>query len=135
MSKERNGSTSNQEPEEPSRREGLSEGIRQGIGMLAALKDAIEESLSEARERGDLTPERAKEVIRTTLDKAQAKAGEAKDALDLVKQKEFEALKTVVEDLKERLIRLERSARIDTDNAPTSPDETSVPTEDIKEAE
>lgn len=135
MSKEGNGSTSDQASEEPNHRESLKGGIRQGIEILTALKNAIEESLKESRERGDLTPERAKEIIRATLDRAQARAGEAKDAFDLVKQKEFEALRTVVEDLKVRLIRVERLAGIDTDDASTSPDETSAPTDDTKEAE
>ena len=135
MSKEGNGSTSDQASEEPNHRESLKGGIRQGIEMLTALKNAIEESLNESRERGDLKPERAKEIIRATLDRAQARAGEAKDAFDLVKQKEFEALRTVVEDLKVRLIRVERLAGIDTDDASTSPDETSAPTDDTKEAE
>ena len=135
VSEEKNGSDNDREPAEPSRRESLKGGIRQGIGMLTALKDAIEESLNEARERGDLTPERAREVIRTTLDKAQAKAGEAKDALDFVKQKEFDALKTVVDNVKVRLGRVERSAGIDTDDASASPEDAGAPTEDPKEAE
>ena len=135
LSKEGNGSTSDQASEEPNRRESLKGGIRQGIEMLTALKNAIEESLNEARERGDLTPERAREIIRATLDRAQARAGEAKDAFDLVNQKEFEALRTVVEDLKVRLICVERLVGIDTDDASTSPDETSALTDDTKEAE
>lgn len=77
--------------------------------MLSAMKDAIEETLNEAKERGDLTPERAKEVMRSTLEKAQAKAGEAREAFDFVKQKEFDGLKGVVDGLKERVKSVERS--------------------------
>lgn len=133
MSEEKSGSEDDQEPVEKSRRESLKGGIRQGIGMLNALKDAIEETLNEARERGDLTPERAKEAIRNTLDKAQAKAGEAKDAFDFVKQKEFDALRSVVENVKVRLSHVERSAGIDTDAASASADDAGASADDPME--
>ena len=81
--------------------------------MLSAMKDAIEETLKEAKERGDLSPERAKEVMRSTLEKAQEKAGEARDALDFVKQKEFDALKKVVEGIEVRVAEIEREVGTD----------------------
>ena len=108
MAEEENGANGEAEPKEEGRREGIKGGIRQGLSMLAAMKDAIEETLKEAKERGDLTPERAKEVMRSTLEKAQEKAGEARDALDFVKQKEFDALKVVVERLDIRTTDIER---------------------------
>jgi polyhydroxyalkanoate synthesis regulator phasin len=86
---------------------GIKGGIRQGLGMLSAMKDAIEETLRDAKERGDLSPERAKEVMRSTLEKAQEKAGEAREALDFVKQKEFDVLKKVVEKLEGRISDIE----------------------------
>ena len=49
----------------------VSDGIRQGIGVLSAFKDALEETINEARERGDLSTERAKEVMKSALHKAQ----------------------------------------------------------------
>jgi len=108
MAEEENGANGEAEPREEGRREGIKGGIRQGLSMLAAMKDAIEEALKEPKERGDLTPERAKEVMRSTLEKAQEKAGEARDALDFVKQKEFDALKVVVERLDIRTTDIER---------------------------
>ena len=108
MSEEESGPNREAEPKEEARRNGIKGGIRQGLGMLVAMKDAIEETLKEAKERGDLTPERAKEVMRSTLEKAQEKAGEARDALDFVKQKEFDALKEVVERLGIRVTDIER---------------------------
>ena len=113
MSEEENGANGETEPKEEGRSEGIRGGIRQGLGMLAAMKDAIEETLKEAKERGDLTPERAKEVMRSTLQKAQEKAGEARDALDFVKQKEFDALKVLVERLDLRVTDIER--KVDTE--------------------
>lgn len=106
---ENDGSGTEQESREKTRTESIKGGIRQGMSMLSAMKDAIEETLNEAKERGDLTPERAKEVMRSTLEKAQAKAGEAREAFDFVKQKEFDGLKGVVDGLKERVKSVERS--------------------------
>ena len=108
MAEEENGANGEAEPKEEGRREGIKGGIRQGLGMLAAMKDAIEETLKEVKERGHLTPERAKEVMCSTLEKAQEKAGEARDALDFVKQKEFDELKEVVERLGIRVTDIER---------------------------
>ena len=108
MSDEENGANGDAEPKEQARRGSIKDGIRQGLGMLTAMKDAIEATINEAKERGDLTPERAKEVMRSTLEKAQEKAGEAREALDFVKQKEFDVLNAVVDRLKTRVADIER---------------------------
>ena len=60
--------------EKKSTKDKVSDGIKQGIGVLSAFKDALEETITEARERGDLSPERAKEVMRSALHKAQEAA-------------------------------------------------------------
>ena len=120
---ENNGSGTEQEPQEKSRTDSIKGGIRQGMSMLSAMKDAIEETLSEARERGDLTPERAKEVMRSTLEKAQARAGEAREAFDFVKQKDFDGLKGVVDELKERVKGVERSLGLEVEEASEGPAE------------
>ena len=111
------------EPKEEGRAEGIKGGIRQGLGMLTAMKDAIEETLNEARERGDLSPERAKQVMRSTLEKAQTKADEAREAFDFVKQKEFDGLKGVVEGLKDRVKSVERSLGLEAEEPGETPDE------------
>ena len=120
---ENNGSGTEQESQEKSRTDSIKGGIRQGMSMLSAMKDAIEETLSEARERGDLTPERAKEVMRSTLEKAQARAGEAREAFDFVKQKDFDGLKGVVDGLKERVKGVERSLGLEVEEASEVPAE------------
>lgn len=117
------GSGTEQDSEEQSRTDGIKGSIRQGLGMLNAMKDAIEETLNEAKERGDLSPERAKEVMRTTLEKAQARAGEAREAFDFVKQKEFDSLRGVVDGLKERVKSVERSVGLEAEAAPEEPAE------------
>jgi polyhydroxyalkanoate synthesis regulator phasin len=106
---ENDGSGTQQDSEEKSRTDSIKGGIKQGIGKLNAMKDAIEETLNEAKERGDLSPERAKELMRSTLERAQAKAGEAREALDFVKQKDFDGLRSVVDGLKDRVKSVERS--------------------------
>ncbi len=90
-----------------SAREKVSHGIKQGIGVLSAFKDALEETINEARERGDLSPEHAKGVMKDALHKAQEAAEGARDRLDLVSQKEFDGLGQVVEDIKTRVAALE----------------------------
>ena len=85
----------------------LSEGIKQGIGILSAFKDALEETIQEARERGDLSADRAKEVMKSALGKAQDAAGSARERLDFVTQSEFAGLESVVTEIRDRVSELE----------------------------
>lgn len=89
-------------------REKVSDGIRQGIGVLSAFKDALEETIQEARDRGDLSTDRAKEVMKSALQKAQSAAGNARERFDFVTQSELEDLESQVADLRTRVERLER---------------------------
>lgn len=88
-------------------RQRMEEGIRSGLGILSAFKDALEESIREARERGDLSKDRAKELMREALDKAQSAASGARERLDFVNQSELEALEGAVQSLTERVAALE----------------------------
>ncbi len=117
MFEEENGANKEEEPKGEERGDGIKGGIRQGLSMLSAMKDAIEETLKEARERGDLSPDRAKEVMRSTLEKAQEKAGGARDALGFVKQKEFDTLKEVVDRIELRVAEIERGTGTDTEES------------------
>ncbi|HET9949876.1 MAG TPA: hypothetical protein VFQ22_13225 [Longimicrobiales bacterium] len=90
-----------------SRRQRMGEGIRQGIGVLSAFKDALEETIQEARERGDLSAERAKELMKGALGKAQAAASEARERFDFVNQGELEELEQALEALQGRVAALE----------------------------
>lgn len=110
------------EQESQSTRDRMSEGIRQGLGVLSAFKEAIEETIAEARERGDLSQDRAKEVMRSALDRAQNAAEEARERLDFVSQREFDRLVEKVDELKVRLENLERR----TDQQPSA-EETEEP--------
>ena len=98
-----------QEEDEKGHRQRMGEGIRSGIGVLAAFKDALEETIQEARDRGDLSSDRAKEVVKEALNRAQTAASGARERLDLVNHTELEALAGAVEALRERVSALERS--------------------------
>lgn len=92
-------------------RETMREGIRSGLGILVALKEAIEETIDDMRARGDLSPDRAKEVVRDTMRRAQERTeafvGDARERLDFVQRKEFDRLREEVLALRTRLERLE----------------------------
>ncbi len=90
------------------RQERVSDGIRQGMSVLNAMKDAIEETIKEAKERGDLSQDRAKEVMKSGLAKAQKRMESAREAFEFVSQNDFEELRTKVDELKARLLNVER---------------------------
>ena len=89
------------------RRPGVGEGIRTGIGILSALKEAIEETLQEAIDRGDLSQERAKATMKEAVQRVQVSLDEARERLDVVPRREFDELRSEVDGLKRRLDRLE----------------------------
>ncbi|HUE76410.1 MAG TPA: hypothetical protein VMM83_00585 [Longimicrobiales bacterium] len=83
------------------------DGIRAGLGILGALKDAVEETVQDMLDRGELSPDRAREAVRTTMDRAQAAFDDARTRLDFVPRREFEALQAEVAALRLRLDGLE----------------------------
>jgi len=87
---------------------GIGEGIRSGIGILTAFKDALEESIQEAMARGDLSPERARQTMNETFERVQHGFDEARERLDFVPRKEFDALHSQIVDLRARIDELER---------------------------
>jgi len=90
-------------------RERVSDGIRQGIGVLSAFKEALEETIQEAKDRGDLSADRAKQVMKDALERAQSAAEDARERLDFVRQSEFDALRAEVAALRARVDALEAS--------------------------
>jgi polyhydroxyalkanoate synthesis regulator phasin len=83
------------------KRGSLGEGVRTGIGILTAFKEALEETLKDASERGDFSPERAKHMMNDAVHRAQESLEEARERLDFVPRKEFDALRREVAELKE----------------------------------
>lgn len=92
-----------------SRRARMGDGIRQGIGVLSAFKEALEETIQEARDRGDLSAERAKEVMKEALDRAQSAAEDAKEKLDFAHQSELDAMRASFDTLQIRVSALEQA--------------------------
>jgi polyhydroxyalkanoate synthesis regulator phasin len=88
-------------------RQKMGDGIKQGLGVLSAFKEALEETIQEARERGDLSTDRAKEAMKGALQKAQAAASGARERLDFVSQSEFEATEATLASLRSRVAALE----------------------------
>jgi polyhydroxyalkanoate synthesis regulator phasin len=87
--------------------DGIKEGLRTGIGILAAFKDAIEETIDDLLKQGDVSPDRAGEAVRSAMAKAQETLDEARDRFDWVSRKEFEALRAEVDTLRRKVADLE----------------------------
>jgi polyhydroxyalkanoate synthesis regulator phasin len=115
----------------------IGEGLRSGIGVLTAFKEAIEESIQEAGSRGDLSPDRAKQFLGDALHRAQETVGDVRDRLDFVPRREFEAVLREVEELQRRVDALEGKTRAGDDftmlwlpsSQPASPPAPEGPTE------
>jgi len=93
--------------EEQRGRPSIGEGLRAGIGILTAFKEAIEETIDEAAARNDLRPERAKEALTGALTRAQGAFDDVRERLDVVPRREFDVLRVELEELRRRVERLE----------------------------
>ncbi len=87
------------------------EGIRAGIGILSAVKDAIEETVEDMMDRGELSQDRAREAVRTTMERAQAAFDDARTRLEFVPRREFDELAEDVAELRRRVVRLEAESQ------------------------
>src|SRR5690606_5518443 len=86
--------------------ENLREGVRTVAGILGALKDAVEESFDELRARGDLSPERAREAARATMQRAQEELVQHGERLAIASRNQLHALRVVFDVLRVRLVAL-----------------------------
>lgn len=86
-----------------STRERMSDGFNRGLGVLSAFKEALEQTISEARERGDFSVDRARDAMRSAVDRAREATSDARDRFDFVSAAEFEELEARVRALEERL--------------------------------
>lgn len=85
----------------------LGDGIRQGLGVLSAFKDALEETIQEARDRGELSTDRARDLMQQALHRAREAAGDARERLDFAPQQDLDALRMEVGELRARVQQLE----------------------------
>ena len=92
---------------------GFREGIDKGLGVLSAFKEAIDESINEARERGDLSQDRAKEIMREALDRAQEAADGARERFDFVTKKHIDSVRGEMDALGARVRRIEAHLGLD----------------------
>jgi polyhydroxyalkanoate synthesis regulator phasin len=88
-------------------KEGIKEGVRAVTGMLAALKDAIDETINDIKVRNDLDPNRAKQAAKDTMSRAQEAFDDMKERVDFVPRKEYDALRAEVEALRVRVAAIE----------------------------
>lgn len=70
---------------------------------LHAFRESLEETIAEARDRGDLSAEKAKEIMRTAADRAREATAEAREKFDFVTQAEFDELSARVSRLETKL--------------------------------
>ncbi len=89
---------------------GIGDGIRTGVGILAAFRDAIEETIKETMENSDARPERARELLNDAIARAQEALGDVRERLDVVPRRDFDALRAEVAELRRRLDALEGRA-------------------------
>src|SRR5262245_17135501 len=99
-------------------RDGIKEGVRAVTGFLAALKDAIDETIRDVKASGDLDPERAKQAMRSTMKRAADAVDDVKDRLDFVTRREFDQLREELTALRARVARLEDGGGADNRNIP-----------------
>jgi polyhydroxyalkanoate synthesis regulator phasin len=76
------------------------EGVRAVTGILGALRDAVEQTFDDLKDRGDISPERAKEAARDTMRRAQDAVEEVRERLEFVPRREFDALRDEVAELR-----------------------------------
>lgn len=87
-------------------RSAIGDGLRSGVGILTAFRDAIEETIQDAVDRNDLRPERAREAMGTALERMQGAFDEMRERVDVVSRKDFDALRAEVEELRRRVDQL-----------------------------
>jgi polyhydroxyalkanoate synthesis regulator phasin len=93
--------------DEQRRRPGVGEGIRAGLGILTAFKEAIEDTFQEVVDRGDMKPDRARQAIQDAMQRAQSAFDELRERVDSAPRRELEALRAEVEELRQRVSALE----------------------------
>ena len=90
--------------ESKSAREQIEDGIRQGIGILSAFKDAFDITIQEALEHRDVPTGRAKQVMKDAIKKAQTAAPNARKGCEGVNRSELDVLRKRVLALEGRVL-------------------------------
>ncbi|MEX1182966.1 MAG: hypothetical protein WEF86_07000 [Gemmatimonadota bacterium] len=83
----------------------LRDGVRAATGILGAFKDAIEQTFNDLSERGDISPDRARDAARDAMKRAQDSVEDMRGRLDFVPRREFEELKAEIAALRAQVER------------------------------
>jgi polyhydroxyalkanoate synthesis regulator phasin len=81
------------------------EGVRAVSGILGAFKDAIEQTFNDLSERGDISPDRAKDAARDAMKRAQDAMDDMRGRLEFVSRREFDSLRAEVAELRTQVER------------------------------
>ena len=81
------------------------EGMRAVTGILGAFKDAIEQTFDDLSQRGDISPERARDAARDAMRRAQDAVDDMRTRMDFVPRREFDALRNEVSELRTQIER------------------------------
>ncbi len=79
------------------------EGVRAVTGILGALRDAVEQSFQDMTDKGDISPDKAKEAAKDTMNRAQDAMDKVRDRLDFATRRELDELREEVAELRRRL--------------------------------
>lgn len=81
------------------------DGVRAVSGILGAFKDAIEQTFNDLSDRGDISPDRAKDAARDAMKRAQDAMEDMRGRLEFVPRREFDSLKAEVSELRKQVER------------------------------
>ena len=81
------------------------EGVRAVSGILGAFKDAIEQTFNDLSDRGEMSPDRARDAARDAMRRAQDAVDDMRGRLEFVPRREFDALKADVDSLRDQVER------------------------------
>jgi hypothetical protein len=103
--------------------ETVRDGVRSLVGILGALKDAIEQSFEDLRDSAERTPERARATAKATAQHARETVEDVRERFDFVARKDLEGLRDRLDQLAARVAALETAAGIE----PAPPREPTAP--------
>jgi polyhydroxyalkanoate synthesis regulator phasin len=81
------------------------EGMRAVTGVVGAFRDAIEQTFNELSERGDMSPDRARDAARDAMKRAQDAMEDMRERVDFVTRREYDALKEEIAELRAQVER------------------------------
>jgi polyhydroxyalkanoate synthesis regulator phasin len=89
----------------PDPADALRDGVRAVSGILGAFKDAIEQTFNDLSDRGDISPERARDAARDAMKRAQDAMEDMRGRVDFVTRREFDSLRQEIETLRTQVER------------------------------